>query len=106
MFKKKFKVKVSYWGHGKYTVSYAYYRFIPIWYTLKFWFEQTLTGGTECWSTSLMSVKEAEKLAQKIKNIDDVYKFYEKDELKESDFYKRKSEYYKNAVPYRSKIYK
>lgn len=103
LFDKKFKVKVTYFGSGKYEVNYAHYRFIPIYYTLCFWFEQTLTGGTECWSGRLMNIKEAERVAKSLKSIEDVREWYKPYEEKERTFYKRKTEYYKKNVPYRSK---
>lgn len=105
MFKKKFKVRVSHFGQGRYSVEYAHYRFIPVWYELCFWFEQTLTGGTECWTTDLFSYQEAEELAKSLKSIDDVKEWYKPDEAKEADFYKRKKEYYKENVPYDTKYF-
>ncbi|MCK5614168.1 hypothetical protein KAR91_70540 [Candidatus Pacearchaeota archaeon] len=102
---KKFKTKVSYFARGKYTVSYAHYRFIPIWHELRFWFHQGVTGGTECWSTQLLKVDEAERLAKGLKSINDVKEYYKEDEIRMEDFYKRKSEYYKKAVPYSHKVF-
>lgn len=101
MFKKKFKVRVSHFSGDKYTVEYCHYRFIPIWHPLLFWFEQTLTGGTECWSMKLFYVKDAEQLASQIKSIEDVKNWYKKDEEREREFYREKQEYYKKNVPYK-----
>jgi hypothetical protein len=103
LFDKKFKVKVSYFGSGYYQVKYAYYRFIPIYYALCFWFEQTLTGGTECWSTKLFKIEKAERVAKSLKGIEDVREWYKPYEEKERTFYKRQAEYYKKNVPYSSK---
>jgi hypothetical protein len=100
---KKFKVRVRYFSSGKYTVQYAHYYFIPNYHSLLFWFEQSLTSGTECWSTRLMDVKSAENLAKTLKSIEDIEKWYEKDELKAKDFRKRKKEYYEKNVPYNTK---
>ena len=103
IFDKKFKVRVSYFARGRYTVDYTHYRLIPIWRSLFFWFEQTLTGGTQCWSEKLFNVKEAEELATTLKSIEDIRKWYKADEKKEAEFYKRKEAYYKKNVPYRTK---
>jgi hypothetical protein len=103
IFNKKFKVRVNYFAEGRYQVQYAYYRLIPIWHTLCFWFEQTLTGGTECWTDRLMSIDEAEITAKRLKSIDDVREWYKPYEERMKIFYERKAEYYKKAVPYRTK---
>lgn len=103
LFEKKFKVKVTYFGSGKYQVKYAHYRFIPIYHALCFWFEQTLTGGTECWSTELFGIEEAERVAKTLKSIEDVKQWYKPHEKKEQIFYTRQAEYYKKNVPYSSK---
>lgn len=103
LFSKKFKTRVVYFGWGKYTVEYANYRLIPIWHTLKFWFEQSLTGGTECWSTELLKVEEAENLAKRLRSIEDVIEWYRPHEEREKLFYIKKKEYYEKAVPYSSK---
>lgn len=105
LFDKKFKVRVRLLAQDRYMVQYTHYRFIPIWHSLCFWFEQTLTGGTQCWSTELFSYQEAEDLAKKLKSIEDVRKWYEKDEAKEKDFYKRRKEYYAKNVPYDTKYF-
>jgi hypothetical protein len=100
---KKFKVKVTYFGDGRYQVKYAHYRFIPTYHTLCFWFEQTLTGGTECWSDRLMRIEEAERVAESLKSINDVREWYKPYKKEEISFYKRQAEYYKKNVPYSSK---
>ena len=56
IFKKKFKVKVSYFAEGRYSVKYAHYRLIPIYHALHFWFEQSLTINTEKRSIDLFRV--------------------------------------------------
>ncbi|MAQ77201.1 hypothetical protein CL684_01610 [Candidatus Campbellbacteria bacterium] len=101
--KRKFKTRVKHFSGDKYLVQYAYYRFIPIWYSLHFWFEQTLTGNTECWTEDFFNIDEAEKLAKSLKSIEDVKNWYKPDEEKRERFYQRKREYLKKAVPYRSK---
>lgn len=103
IFNKKFKVKVVLFSGDRYQVKYTNYRFIPIWYPLCFWFEQTLTGGNECWTTDLFKVEEAERIAKKLKTIEDVAEWYKPDEEKRIIFYKRQTEHYKKAVPYNSK---
>ncbi len=105
MFNKKFKVRVRHFAEDKYEVQFAHYYFIPVYHSLCFWFEQTLTGGTECWSTRLMDFQTAENLAKSLKSIEDVRKWYEKDEAKEKDFYRRKKEYYAKNVPYGTKYF-
>lgn len=103
MFEKKFRVRISLYSRDYYTVEYAHYRFIPFYTPLCFWFEQTLTGGTECWSTRLFKVKEAEEVANNIRSIEDVSEYHKPEHIKRNDFYARKNEYYKNQVPYKSK---
>jgi len=103
---KKFKVRVSYFGNGKYTVDYCHYYLIPIcWNSINFWFQQSLTGGTECWSTDLFTLKEAESLAKTLKSIEDVNRYYKPLKEDRLDFYKRQKEYYKENVPYKTKYF-
>jgi len=103
IFNKKFKVRVSYFGRGRYQVQYANYRLIPIWHTLCFWFKQTLTSETECWSYMLMDIDEAERTAKSLKSIEDVKEWYKPYEERRKIFYEQKAEYYKKAVPYQTK---
>ena len=105
IFKKKFRTRVNYFGEGRYQVQWANYRLIPIWHTLCFWFEQTLTGGTECWSDNLMYIEEAEETAKKLNSIEDVREWYKPHEERRRIFYEKKAEYYKKSVPYKSKIF-
>ncbi len=105
MFNKKFKVRVTHFAEDKYVVQYSHHYLIPWYNSLCFWFEQSLTGGTECWSTNLYDYKTAENLAKSLKSIEDVSKWYEKDEAREKDFYKRKKEYYSKNVPYDTKYF-
>lgn len=105
MFKKKFKVRVRHFYQDKYEVQFAHYHIIPIYHSLCFWFEQSLTSNTECWTIKLFDYQSAEKFAKSLKSIDDVRKWYEKDEEKEKSFYIRKKEYYEKNVPYRTKYF-
>ena len=102
---KKFKVRVCLFSGDKYTVDYTSYYFIPVYSSLCFWFEQTLTGGTECWSTDLFSYEEAEKIAVTLKSMDDVNEYHKSDVIKRNDFYRRKKEYYEKNVPYTKKYF-
>jgi hypothetical protein len=106
LFNKKFKTRVVHFCRDLYTVEYASYRLIPIWHTLKFWFEQSLTGGTERWSTELLKVEDAENLAKSLRSIEDVIEWYKPHVLREKLFYVEKKEYYEKAVPYSSKEFK
>lgn len=103
IFVKKFRVRVRYFGSGYYTVDYALYRIIPIWHSLSVWFEQSLDSGTQCWTTKLMERITAEELAKEIGSIDDVWKYYKPEREKESDFYKRRDDYYAKNVPYKNR---
>ena len=105
MFNKKFKVRVKYYADGYYMVQFAHYYFIPIYHSLCFWFELTLTSNTEGWSLRLMDFKSAENLAKSLKSIECVRKWYEKDESNKADFYRRKKEYYAKNVPYDTKYF-
>jgi hypothetical protein len=106
MLNKKFKVRVRrFITKDKYEVQFAHYYFIPIYHSLCFWFEQAVTSGTECWSTKLMNWQTAEDLAKTLHSIEDIEKWYEKDEAKEQDFYIRKKEYYTKNAPYDKKYF-
>lgn len=106
MLNKKFKIRVRYVYTDCYVVEYANYFFIPIYYPLCFWFEQSLTGTTHCWSRKLMNYKTAEELAISLKSIEDIRIWYKKDEEKEKLFYKRQKQYYIENVPYNTKYFK
>jgi hypothetical protein len=103
MFKKKFKVRVSHFSSGKYTVDYAYYRFIPIWNSFTFWFNQGHPGGTECWSTDMWDYNTAEKIASKIKTIEDVSTHHEPEVKKMQAWKKAEAEWWNENAPYQSK---
>ncbi len=101
--KKKFKVRVKHFAQDKYEIQFASYYIVPIFHSFQFWFQQSLTSGTECWSTILMNFKDAEYFAKNFKSFEDVKKFYEKDKAKEKEFYKSKKAYYEKNVPYNTK---
>lgn len=103
MFEKKLKVRISHFGRDYYTVDYTYYRFIPWYNSIMYWFDQGPTGGTEGWSTDLFKLKDAETFASSLKSIEDVNEYYRKEHIKRSEFYKRKNDYYNTNVPYKSK---
>ena len=103
VFSKKFKVRVKYFANCKYTVDYAHYRLIPIWRSLSFWFEQGHPGGTECWTTDLFKVGEAERIAKTLNSVDDVNKFYESRIKKEKKWRENEKEYLKRNTPYQSR---
>ncbi len=105
MFEKKFKVRVKHFSQDYYQVEYAYYRIFPDYKSLNFWFDQGVTGSTECWSTKLFKYNEAEELAKTLKTYDDVLNWYKPWEEERTDFYKRKREYYKKNVPYTTKYF-
>ena len=105
VFNKKFKVGVKHFSKDKCEVQFTHYYFIPVYHSLCFWFEQSLTGGTECWLKRLMDYQTAENLAKSLKSIEDVRELYKKDEAKEQDFYRRKKEYYAKNVPYDKKYF-
>ncbi len=100
LFNKKFKARVAYYSQCKYTVDYAYYRFIPNWRPLCFWFDQGHPGGTECWSKELWDVQQAEEIASELKSINDVIKYYEPLNQQEATWRKREKEYWKKNAPY------
>lgn len=113
MFKKKFKVRVRLFSWAlrsmgypidDYEVQYAYYRFIPVYHTLCFWFDQGVTSKG-CWSPSLFKYKEAEALASSLKSIEDVAKYYEPFEAEEKAFKKMQSEHFAKNTPYATKYF-
>ena len=104
IFKRKFKVKVSYFGEGKYTVKYSQHRIIPKWKELCFWYSTTPTGMYG-WSTDLFYIDEAEEIAKSLKSIEDVKAFHAKDYPKRDAFFKKYNEFWSNKVPYKSKVF-
>ena len=74
MFNKKFKVRVKYYFQNYYVVQYAYYYVLPIYKNINFWFQQSLTSSTACWSVNLFDCESAEKLAKTFNSIEDVNK--------------------------------
>ena len=100
---KKFKVRVAHFASATYCVQWCNYRFIPIWHSLCFWFDQGHPGGTEQWSTNLFSYKKAEKVAAKITSIEDVRKYYLRDEKKEEKWKLKETAYWAKNAPYISK---
>jgi hypothetical protein len=103
-FSKKFKTRVSHFADAKYTVQWCNYRFIPVWHSLCFWFEQGHPGGTECWSTDMWDYKTAERIATKIKSKSDLRKYYEPFEKQEAKWRTDEKEYWKKNAPYRTKV--
>jgi hypothetical protein len=104
IFSKKFKTRTFHFSSGKYTVDYCYYRFIPIWYSLNFWFSQGYPGGTECWSTNLWDCEKAERIASGLKSIDDVKLYYKPFEEEEKRWREEEKKYWIKNVPYKTKI--
>ena len=104
MFEKKFRVRISYFGRDNYTVDYAHYRFIPWYSSICFWFDACgVNSDLECWSTKLFKINEAEEFADNLKSIEDVYAYYRKEDIEQTEFYKKKNEFQKNNIPYKSK---
>lgn len=107
MFKKKFKVRVVLAGYylrllwfsvTNYEVQFAYYRFIPIYSPLCFFFRGS-------WSPNLFGFEEAESIAKNLKSIDDVAKYHEPYEAKEREYLQKERDYYKKNVPYETKYF-
>lgn len=97
---KRFKVKIIRFSRNKYQVKFAYYWLVPKFKSLNFWFEQTLTDDTECWSTKLFNLEDAEQLVENLKSISDVKEWYKPYEKKRDVFYERQAEYYKKNGDY------
>ena len=102
----KFSVRVKYFMNGKYEVQWSEYRFIPTYRSLCFFFYQSPTSGTECWSTKLYTYQEAMDLASKLKSKEDIEDWYKPYELERESFLKRKEEYYKKSVPKQREVFK
>lgn len=101
--KKKFRVEVHRHSKAKYMVAYAYYRFIPVWRYLHFWFAQGHPGGTECWSRDLFSYKEAEKIASRLKSMEDVNEYYKPFVKEAKEWEEEEKKYCAEHIPYESK---
>lgn len=97
---KKFRVRVRHYADCKYVVEYAHYRFIPIWHTLNFWFDMGHPGGVECWSTDMWDVEEAERIATRLKSIDDVYEYYKPLIEQKEKWMEDERNYWKAQKPY------
>ena len=100
---KKFKVRISHFAEGKYTVQYAHYNFFPNWKSLNFWFDQGHPGRTQCWSINLWDVCSAEKVASNLKTIDDIKKYYEPFEREAAAWCLEEKKYWEKNVPYQTK---
>lgn len=106
--KKKFKVRVSLFAEDKYTVSYAEYYIIPMfwnWDYLYYWFDQGHPGVTEALEVNLFSVHDAEKIASEINSIEDA-KVYNNKALEDRNKWKQEEiEFHKKNIPYSSKTF-
>ena len=100
LFDKKFRTRVRFYLDCKYVVEYAYYRFIPIWISLNFWFDQGHPGGTECWSINLFDVEEAESIALSLKKIEDVTEYYKPFKEEEKEWRIAEKKYLQKNAPY------
>jgi hypothetical protein len=103
-FSKKFKTRVSHYADCRYVVQWCNYRFIPVWHSLCFWFEQGHPGGTECWSTDIWDYKTAERIASSIKSKKDLRSYYKKFEDEKENWEQEEKEYWKKNAPYKNKI--
>jgi hypothetical protein len=103
MIKKKLRVRVKHYYECQYIIQYTHYTFIPIWYSICFWFSKNLTSGTERWSRQLFSAEDAEKLAKSFKSIDDIKRYNEPEQHRMIEFFKHKKEYQKKNQPYEIK---
>ena len=106
MFNKKFKVRVKYYFQNYYVVQYAYYYVLPIYKNINFWFQQSLTSSTACWSVNLFDCESAEKLAKTFNSIEDVNKYYESDMAKMKKFYIDREKDKEINQPYKVKYFK
>lgn len=99
----KFRIKIRHFSEDKYTVQYAYYRFIPIWSCIPYWFESGYVGNLEGIFEKLYNITEAEKVASMINSMEDVNEIIGKVFLERDDFYKRKRAFLKDHIPYHTK---
>lgn len=104
MLKKKFKVRVIHYVNTSYAVEWSYYYIIPIWHSLCWWYAISITHEDARWVTNCLKYEDAIELAEKIKTIEDVHKYYEKDNEKEREFCISRNEYLRNNAP-RKTIY-
>jgi hypothetical protein len=98
IFRKKFKVRVVYFGDNYYVIQYAYYRFIPIYSNI----EKYVTMF-KSWNSVLLPCKDAEEFAEKFNSIEDIKKYYKKYYLEESSVNKSQKIYLEKVKPYESK---
>ena len=103
--KKKFKTRVSFFAQDKYTVDYCSYWLIPFWWkSLMYWVEMGYTSDLECMNEDLYDVKEAERMA-KILTLKKVNMLIAIQTNNMASFYRRKNEFLKENVPYRSNTF-
>lgn len=104
--RKKFKTRIKHFGETKYTVDYCYYRFIPIWHSLAYWYDLGHPGNTynHGWDISLWNYKSAEEIAKNIKNIKDVEEYHKPHVEKSLKWKDDEKEFWINNKPYRIKI--
>lgn len=90
--KKKFKLRLIYnrgYGHGRWNVEYAYYRWIPNWDTID---EYDSFGRSDKWFSSSES---AESFAIKLNSIEDVDNFNQQQLDRYFEYLAEKAEHYK-----------
>ena len=106
MFKEKFSVRVKHYYKSSYIVQYAHYRFLKIWNEITFWSTLSL-WDTERWHPIIFqNYKDAENFAKTLNSYDDVVRHWMPEEEKEIAFLEKRNEYFKEEIPYKTKIIK
>jgi hypothetical protein len=103
MFKKKFKVRVNYFGDDYYCIEYSY-GYFTIWLEIEqfIWVDnasRTING----WNPVLKSHESAIHFAKQFKTIEDVNNWYAKQREIESNFERAYKEHKRKTRPFKTK---
>jgi hypothetical protein len=97
---KKLRVRVSHFLRDKYKVEYFQDRmFRGGWIELKFFYGFS-KGGSHGWSLNLWCVEGAERIAESLKTLDDVRKYYATYEEEERVYNEKETAWKKRVKPY------
>lgn len=96
LFKRKFEVKIKHETDIFYSVSFTDYFLIPVWSKLRVW-DRSI--GSHSMTVGLFSVEEAEKVAEKIKSLEDVGSWM----VKQMDKRDKHLDMMHCKIPYKSK---
>lgn len=100
----KYKVRVKR-SFGIYIVQWAYYRFIPVWYTVVEFDEppRAYDHTTDGWDPKCFSYQDAEEFAKSINTYEKLKEYYKKEDEAEEIYLIDKNKRDEEEYPYKSK---